>query len=404
MTVWCTVVHGVNRLVGGCSAARWCAGGGGPQVVEARTTATAASARRGRVEADDVEADRRTPRSVGRNTSGSPRPRISDVARRPRTDARDVEQLGRGTSSRSTPASSTRAPSATRRASSRDRAPRCCAASAAAPGRSRPARRRREHVGQRPAVDRRARSPTAATIRPATVRAPATEICWPIVALIDVSNGSTLPGTRSPGVLAIRRRERGVAAERVVDGGRIGVEVEQAADRGAPRPTGRASRRAAAGARRGARHPSRRRSPRPSRGHRAGRARGGRTCRPSARHRARRAAAKNANPSAMSNGSRTGSSSSTAPGRRRPAGPATRRSSLGVEANTSRTVSLNWRTLPKPAACGDVDEAQVRRLEQRAGGVGALGTGDGERPGTELVGEHAVEVALAVGRGVGRAR
>ena len=42
-------------------------------------------------------------------------------------------------------------------------------------------------------------APAAATIRPATVRAPATEICWPTTARTAVSNGSTLPGTRSPG-------------------------------------------------------------------------------------------------------------------------------------------------------------------------------------------------------------
>ena len=73
-------------------------------------------------------------------------------------------------------------------------------------------------------------APAAATIRPATVRAPATEICWPTTARTAVSNGSTLPGTRSPGRRSHHRAEHVVAGERLVDGVRIGVEVEQPAD------------------------------------------------------------------------------------------------------------------------------------------------------------------------------
>ena len=55
-------------------------------------------------------------------------------------------------------------------------------------------------------------SPTAATTRPATVLAPATEICWPITARTMVSNVSTLPATRSPGVASTSGRSVGSAA------------------------------------------------------------------------------------------------------------------------------------------------------------------------------------------------
>ena len=67
-------------------------------------------------------------------------------------------------------------------------------------------------------------------MRPATVRAPATEICWPTIARTAVSNGSTLPGHAQARDGGDGRRQRRVVAERGVDGDGIGVEVEQPAD------------------------------------------------------------------------------------------------------------------------------------------------------------------------------
>ena len=74
---------------------------------------------------------------------------------------------------------------------------------------------------------------------------------------------------------------------------------------------------------------------------------------------------------------------------------ALRRSSVGVVANTSRTVSLNWRMLGKPAANATSVNGSVGRLDQQAGGLGALGAGERERAGAELGDELAVQVALA---------
>jgi hypothetical protein len=49
----------------------------------------------------------------------------------------------------------------------------------------------------------------------------------------------------------------------------------------------------------------------------------------------------------------------------------------------------------------DLRERQVRRLDERAGGLGALGPGECERPGTHLRDELAVQVALAVAEALG---
>ncbi len=70
--------------------------------------------------------------------------------------------------------------------------------------------------------------PCSAAIRPRMVRAPLTEICWPTTARIAISNPSTAPGERSPACLRTSRVELRVGAEQVVDGYRVGVEVEQA--------------------------------------------------------------------------------------------------------------------------------------------------------------------------------
>ncbi len=51
--------------------------------------------------------------------------------------------------------------------------------------------------------------PQSATSRPASVRAPATEICWPRTARTAISNGSHAPGTRRPGRRATSGARRG---------------------------------------------------------------------------------------------------------------------------------------------------------------------------------------------------
>ena len=130
-------------------------------------------------------------------------------------------------------------------------------------------------------------APAAATMRPATVRPPATEICWPTTARTAVSNGSTLPGTRSPGTAATHGASSVVGGQRGVDGHRIGVEVEQPPD---PPTAASRSRRSASRsrARTARRCPAQRPSPRRRRARPAGRARGGTPGRPRARRPARR--------------------------------------------------------------------------------------------------------------------
>ena len=103
---------------------------------------------------------------------------------------------------------------------------------------------------------------------------------------------------------------------------------------------------------------------------------------------------------------RTGRTARARRGRRRQnhwsASPAARscrfaRSADGEAANTSRTVSLNWRTLPKPAAKAiAVNGMSVVSMRMRAVWR-ALGAGDGERARAELVADDPVQVALAVG-------
>ncbi len=71
-------------------------------------------------------------------------------------------------------------------------------------------------------------SPCSAASRPASVRAAATDTCWPEhrphreLVRIDVARHT------QAGMGANERREQPVACERVSDGERIGVEVEQA--------------------------------------------------------------------------------------------------------------------------------------------------------------------------------
>ena len=53
--------------------------------------------------------------------------------------------------------------------------------------------------------------PHSTTSRPASVRAPATEICWPRTARTATSNGSHAPGTRRPGLRATSEARSGSA-------------------------------------------------------------------------------------------------------------------------------------------------------------------------------------------------
>ncbi len=52
---------------------------------------------------------------------------------------------------------------------------------------------------------------------------------------------------------------------------------------------------------------------------------------------------------------------------------------------------------------GDLRDGQVRRLQQDAGGLAALGSGQGQRTGAHLGGDEAVELAGAVAEAAGQA-
>ena len=81
-----------------------------------------------------------------------------------------------------------------------------------------------------------------------------------------------------------------------------------------------------------------------------------------------------------------------------------RRSADGVAANTSRTVSLNWRRLPKPDAAATAGRAmsvvssRVRAVWARW----ARAMASGPAPSSSVI--DAVEVALAVAEAAGEAR
>ena len=72
-------------------------------------------------------------------------------------------------------------------------------------------------------------SPAACTSRPATVRAPGTETCWPMTARTASSKPSAAPGTRRPGSARPPRPQERVVAQGLPDGDGVGVEVEQLA-------------------------------------------------------------------------------------------------------------------------------------------------------------------------------
>ena len=243
-----------------------------------------------------------------------------------------------------------------------------------------------------------------ATMRPVTVRAPATEICWPTVALTAVSNGSTVPGTRSPGIAGDARGERRVLGQRLVDGDGVGVEVEQRPDalhgRAEVAPVGQpqAQRDAgpvvgpatAAGASVATPWPWGRSSARwyhvPSQASTPGTAR----------------AARNATRCSASNGSRDGEVELDDAGRPVPGG-----AGRGPQRRRRRGEHLadGVVELADAAEAGgerDRREVEVGGLDERAGGARPLGAGDGERAGAELVGHEAGEVALAVGQPAGQ--
>ena len=164
----------------------------------------------------------------------------------------------------------------------------------------------------------------------------------------------------SPWRLGDERLEDRIVTEHGIDGDRVGVEVEEPAEtldgRGQIAPVG--ERQLGANIRlTGLEHrdavPVRQRE-RAVVSRRRRRAR-----RPGSR-----AIARNSNASRPANGPRVGRRTTTAPGS---AGASPiderRRSSVGASAYTSRTVSLNWRTLPKPAANAmsviDIDDVSI---------------------------------------------
>ena len=201
------------------------------------------------------------------------------------------------------------------------------------------------------------RSPAAAARRPVTVRAPATDTCWPSTPRTSISGPSTAPAARRPGTRrtsgasrgsapswrstatgsasrSSRRRHRCTAAWRSARAVSQRVHVTASSvgvSRTTPAPPGSRSVRAYEV---------------PSHDSTPGTARW----------------ARKAVSSAAANGARTGSRSviapapapvelPPAPGRR--TGSRRRRSARSCDgdvANTSRTVSLNWRTLANPAA------------------------------------------------------
>ena len=69
--------------------------------------------------------------------------------------------------------------------------------------------------------------PYSAASRPSSVRAPLTEICWPMTARTAISKPSTAPGERRPGRAATNRAELTVGTECFVHGHRVGIEIEQ---------------------------------------------------------------------------------------------------------------------------------------------------------------------------------
>ena len=251
--------------------------------------------------------------------------------------------------------------------------------------------------------------PTSATIRPITVRAPATETCWPTTARSAVSNGSTLPVTRRPGAASTSGAITASAASaasiatgsasrsssrrtRRTAGARSRQSVRRNSARTAARPPLTTSPRDLDDpvAVRQRQRPS---VPRPVECFDAGDGPG-----PEERQRAleveRQTNRQFARPPAVPR--------PTVPSR--PARPRRARSSDGEVANTSRTVSLNWRTLPNPAAnATSVNGSVVVSISTRAVWARwARAMASGPAPSSSV--SEPVDVALAVVESSGERR
>src|SRR5690606_33004376 len=90
-------------------------------------------------------------------------------------------------------------------------------------------------------------------------------------------------------------------------------------------------------------------------------------------------------------------------------GPQLTRTATTIDSTGAGRAKRRWRTavhlpyrvveLPDTAKAGregDLGQAQRRRLDEDPGGLGPLGTGQGQWPGADLGREHPVEVAFCV--------
>ena len=225
------------------------------------------------------------------------------------------------------------------------------------------------------------------------MRAAATEICWPSTARTAISVPSTQPGTRSPGRAATSGASSGSLASTAATATGSASRSSSRRQRATATPRSRTSREPQR-----ALHAAVARRQLDDRGavrqaQRAPVGAGGRRLL-DARDGARARRTRTARRSRSARG-RAGAARST---RRRPrsALPRRRRSSRGVSANTSRTVSLNWRTLAKPAANAtsakpsSVVSISVRAVCARCARASASG------PAPSSDGDEPVELAHAV--------
>ena len=234
------------------------------------------------------------------------------------------------------------------------------------------------------------------------VRAPRTDTCWPMTARTAVSNGSTLPGTRSPGI----RSTSGASVESRASAASI-------ASGSASRSSSRRKRRTAG-----------------DRSRQSARRNSTRTCaRPlfttsvpsivatpwplgSANERTNRLPSDNSTPGIARwarnvitcwrlNGWRTARSTMTDPA----AAVAARRrlTSRGIVSQLRRRCRehslhgvVELADAAEPGSEGDRRERHRRRLDEYPSGRRPLCSGDGQRPGAELIGDHPIEVTLAV--------
>ena len=244
--------------------------------------------------------------------------------------------------------------------------------------------------------------PTARTRRPAIVRAPRTDTCWPMTARTAVSNGSTLPGNAQPGHQGDERSQRRVAGECCVDRLGIGVEVEQ------PAQTPHGGRQVAP----------------------VGEAELHTHVRSATLH-DKRAVDRG---DAVAVGKRQRADESVAVGRLDPGdravgeerhhlleverladsevdddgprcrcGGAPRLTSRGIVSQLRRRCRehslhgvVELADAAEPGSEGDRRERHRRRLDEYPSGRRPLCSGDGQRPGAELIGDHPIEVTLAV--------